>query len=56
MDRPSLMDDSVIELMVAHAVRATPELAIKEMVRLIKREAELEQEIAQLKEKYGAIS
>jgi hypothetical protein len=49
------MDESVIERMVTHAVRNTPELAIKEMLRLIRREAELEQELAKLKEKYGVL-
>jgi hypothetical protein len=40
------MSDSVLEQMVAYAVRHTPELAIKEMVLLTQRVAELEQELA----------
>jgi cell division protein FtsB len=47
--------ESLMELMVARAVRETPDVATKELLRLTKREAELEQEIAKLKEKYGVL-
>lgn len=41
---------SFIEHAAATAVREMPELAVKELVRLIRREAELEAEVARLKE------
>lgn len=44
------MDESFIEFASAKAVRENPDLAIKELVRLTRREAELEQEIANLRE------
>lgn len=47
--------ESLMEMMVARAVRATPDVVTKELLRLTKREAELEQEIAKLKEKYGVL-
>lgn len=47
--------ESLMEMMVAQAMRATPDVVTKELLRLTKRDAELEQEIAKLKEKYGVL-
>jgi cell division protein FtsB len=48
------MSQSIIEFAAIKAVLETPDLAARELVRLARREAELEEEIARLKERYHA--
>jgi hypothetical protein len=47
--------EGLSEILAAWAVRETPDVAIKELIRLTTREAELEQAIARLKEEYGVL-